>query len=356
MSENTVLYSGDASNRAFPGIPGHWSQAMRERAEADLDLIARADAGFAEHISEVDPCADVEDFWEPVARTAGCLRAAQELGMTVELCPPATTLWTPERMARRVGSVWTHEEDRHASDPLLLHPTLRQHGGRWMAVAGYTDEPGELPADQDVVELALTRARKGIERLVVKFAASKTGLTVIDLHPEMSREDVHDALMSSSDGWELIRLAGRRRTLLVQDWIPMAYEYRLFVVDGRIITAAGCVEEHTPYSRPDVDTRFDARLRERRGNQITAELDTPVVERPDLVTRFLLAGVPIAARFDGTVSIDLALDAERDEIVVVELNTLPNAGLYATDADAVHRALLGATDRGYDHYAWGSTP
>src|SRR5699024_6320497 len=188
----------------------------------------------------VDPCADVEDFWEPVARTAGCLPAAQELGMTVELCPPATTLWTPERMARRVGSVWTHEEDRHASDPLLLHPTLRQHGGRWMAVAGYTDEPGELRADQDVVELALTRARKGIERLVVTFAASKTGLAVIDLHPEMSREDVHAALMSSSDGWELIRLAGRRRTLLVQDWIPMAYEYRLFVVDGRIITAAGC--------------------------------------------------------------------------------------------------------------------
>src|SRR5699024_3654916 len=206
------------------------------------------------------------------------------------------------------GSVWTHEEDRHAPDPLLLHPTLRQHGGRWMAVAGYTDEPGELPADEDVVELALTRAREGIERLVVKFAASKTGLTVIDLHPEMSRKDVHDALMSSSDGWELIRLAGRRGTLLVQDWIPMTYECRLFVVDGRIITAAGCVEEHTPYSRPDVGTRFDNRLRERRGNQITAELDTPVVERPDLVTRYLLAGVPIAARFDGTVSIDLALD------------------------------------------------
>src|SRR5699024_12880152 len=42
----------------------------------------------------------------------------------------------------------------------------------------------------------------------------------------------------------------------------------------------------------------------RRSSDLTAELDTPVVERPDLVTRFLLAGVPIAARFDGTVSIE----------------------------------------------------
>ncbi len=45
--------------------------------------------------------------------------------------------------------------------------------------------------------------------------------------------------------------------------------------------------------------------------------------------------------------IDVALDAERQRPVVVELNGLPNSGLYASDPWLLTRALVDAADRGY---------
>ncbi|WP_323986730.1 hypothetical protein [Microbacterium plantarum] len=45
--------------------------------------------------------------------------------------------------------------------------------------------------------------------------------------------------------------------------------------------------------------------------------------------------------------IDVALDAERQLPVVVELNGLPNSGLYASAPWLLTRALMVAADRGY---------
>ncbi|MDD7945681.1 hypothetical protein PUW79_13640 [Microbacterium sp. NE2HP2] len=45
--------------------------------------------------------------------------------------------------------------------------------------------------------------------------------------------------------------------------------------------------------------------------------------------------------------IDVAIDANRQRPVIVELNGSPDSGLYASDPWLLARALMDAADRGY---------
>lgn len=324
---------------------------MRRRAEDNLAIVATSHPEFTEHIAVRDPEADVEDFWEPVARAAAAICAAESAHADFAVRSAAhPDGWTPEQMEQRLGPVATCEERRHGTDPLLLHPVLREHGGRWMALAGYSDVDGELDEAEDLVRLALVRARAGVRRAVVKLAERKTSVFPIELWPEMTAEDVTAQLFGQDLGWTFVRLAGRTGSMLLQDWIPMTHKYRLFVVDGEVVSGAGCIEEFTPYSRIAAACRFDARFRIHHGNGVAAEGNSAIVSDPALLERYLAVGRDIARQFGGTVALDLALSEDR--IVVVELNTLPNAGLYASDPDAVYAALVRARDRGYSTYAW----
>lgn len=347
----TVLSSCEPTLHPYAGIPASWDEAMGDWAHADLVLIDAHHERLEDYLAAADPFADVEDCWESIARTAAAIRAARSLGRKY-VVRRAGSGWTPEQMACRLGSVAVAEEQRHVSDPLLQHELLLSHGGRWMSLAGYSDIEGELPADRDVVQLALERARAGVHRAVIKFAERKAGVFAIDLWPEMTAADVEQQLMSGTDGWTFIRLAGKPATLVIQDWIPMAYEYRLFVVDGQVVSGAGCIEEHTPYSRVRHSDLFDTRVRGQRGHGIIGEQPSDVVDHPDLVRRYLKAGDELAELYGGTVTIDVALNTATDDVVLVELNTLPNSGLYASNPDAVYLALAQARDRGYDTYAW----
>lgn len=322
---------------------------MTDHAREDLDLVIAHIPEVADHIRHVDADGDLEDFWEDVARTAAAIRAASTAEAT--FTPVAADHdWTCHELAQRLGPVAASEEIQHAHDPLLDHRILADYGGRWMARAGI-GEPGELDADEDAVVLLHQRARRGVRRAMVKLATRKSGVFTVELDTSMDQQAVREALFDSVDGWELIRLEGQRGSLLIQDWIPMTYEHRLFVVDGEVVSSAGCIEEFTPYSRQNTSTRFDSRMRRVRGDAAAGEQSSPITSKPPVLGRYLETGGRIAAQHGGTVVIDLALDASSGEIVVVELNPLPNAGLYACHVDAVYRALISAEDRGYSAYA-----
>ena len=350
MSTESILCSAGPNSRAYPGIPDSWSASMKSRAQQDLDLVAAHLPAMAEHTANIDPYADVEDFWEPLARSAAAVRAAQKLGSSIEFTEPGYE-WDDQSMARRLGSVWSHEEDKHQIDPILMHPMIKEHGGRWMSLAGISDEE---PLENDLVDLALGRAALGIEKLVVKMGASKTGLFTIDLHAAITADEIYSQIYAA-DGYALIHLVGLPNTMLVQDWVAMEYEYRIFIVDGKVISGAGCVEEFTPYSRENTSTSFDSRMRRIRGNQIAGDESTEVRIRPGRVDLYLEAAQRWAAQYQGTIGMDLATVKRADgsqQIVIVELNTLPNSGLYASNVDAVYEALSTAQDRGYRTYGW----
>ncbi|RAZ30565.1 hypothetical protein [Microbacterium sp. SMR1] len=116
------------------------------------------------------------------------------------------------------------------------------------------------------------------------------------------------------------------------------------VADGQVVTAAGCVEEFTPLDAIP-EQPFDTRVRRDRGH--LGGTASQVIDEPEVVGRLLELGRRAAEEHGGTVMIDVALDANRQRPVVVELDGLPNSGLYATDPWLLARTLMDAADRGY---------
>lgn len=335
-TQKPQLFSGDL--RPFPGIPQAWPAS---KAAAAAAILADVHAAFPEMLGDVDPDADIEDFWEDAARVSAAWRAAG--GDLVAKAPGSTAApWTTDEIARRFGPVTFDEEGgRHAVDKQLDHSLVRRFGGRGMKVGSLG---GHLL--KDVARwLAIRHADHGVQRGIVKAAGRKNGIwsIALDSDPEVVRR----RLVEEMD-WTYIRLEGLENGVLAQDELELEYELRLFVVDGVIVSAAGCVEEFTPLDRVP-GKAFDTRVRRVRGhlNQGTPSV---VEDRPDVVERLLDFGHVVAALHGGTVVIDVAIDAGAgaDGVpVVIELNDLPNSGLYASDPWLVAEALVDARDRGY---------
>lgn len=330
------LFSGHL--RPFPGVPQSWPTTKAASAAA---ILADVQAAFPEMLGDVDSDADVEDFWEDACRVSAVWRATG--GNVVRKAPGASDEpWSADELARRLGPVARDEEGgHHAADKQITHPLVRQFGGRGMKLGSLG---GHLL--KDVARwLAIRHADHGVERGVVKAAGRKNGIWSVELDsdPEVVRRRLVEEM-----GWTYIRLEGLENGVLAQDELEVEYELRLFVVDGVIVSAAGCVEEFTPLDRIP-GKEFDTRVRRIRGH-LDQGMPSEVEDRPDVVERLLEFGHVVAASHGGTVVIDVAIDAGAGADgtpVVIELNELPNSGLYASDPWLVAEALVGARDRGY---------
>lgn len=205
---------------------------------------------------------------------------------------------------------------------------------------------GSLGGDPatDVIRWLTARHRDhGVERGVVKAAERKNGIWSIQLSPDY--EELQQRLLEAMD-WTFVRLESLPGAVLAQDAIDLTYEYRLFVVDGRVITGAGCIEEFTPLDRRPDGGAFDTRVRRIRGHLHQGQ-PSPVEDRPDIVACLTACGGTLAAQHGGTTVIDVGIDAATSRPVVIELNGIPNSGLYASDPWAVAAALVAARDWGY---------
>lgn len=339
----TTLFSG--SLRPYPGMKPSWGP----RQHADAWRVLRELVGVYGASPEVVEGADHEDFWEDACRVSGALRAS---GGDL-LCVPEKVSWTASELTRRMGPVSVSEEGgRHSRDRQLMHPVLLRHGGdarsmRLLRITDVGDEPELLPDDDlgDIGNWMRSRHEAGVARVVVKNAERKGGVWVLGTHPtrEACVREVFDRL-----DWVAVRLEGGHDALLGQDMIDMRFEYRCFVVDGSVVSSAGCVEEHTPFDadpRSALGAPFQTVLREHRGHLTDDE--NPAVDQPELAAHLLAFGRRVAREHGGTVVIDVAIDFTTGQPVVVELNELPNSGLYASDPWLVATALATADDRGY---------
>lgn len=340
-------------------------QCLSELSAAGIDIGAEV------------PGADYEDFWEDALRMSAAITACKRAGLDFALVESGADELDRGHDHRRLGPVSGGEEQRHGDDPLLVHPVLRAHAGRELAVCTYyaeTDDEGRPrvgPAQpDDMVAFLVKLARAGYSHVVIKNAGRKEGVRTVPTDTDPTR--MRRTLWRDEDfGWELIRMEGRTGSFLVQGWIPMTYEYRLFFVDGVPITGAATIEEFTPLDcQVDLHPhqrhlRLDAQMRRTRDNAVVAAglgrdldvADIMVETRADLVARYarfaqeLSQELPVG-QAGSTVVIDVAINPDTDEIVVIELNTLPNAGLYACDVEALFVALVRAHDRGYWSYAF----
>lgn len=221
--------------------------------------------------------------------------------------------------------------------PYWRYESFRHHAGRFMTTAGF--HPDDAQAT-DIESLDIVRSG---ERFFIKTTASKrlpatTGHLVREAnprHPDLTDERIE--FDSMSWGWAEVNLEGQSDSLLVQQYVPMRYEYRFFVIDGRVVTGAGCIEEHTPFDIPaDQAGGFDTRVREHRGQ------DSDVVDDPELVSTLVNFAVAVASDLDAEAdedelnayTLDVALGPD-DKPLVVELNPIDVAGFYACDPYAI---------------------
>lgn len=169
--------------------------------------------------------------------------------------------------------------------------------------------------------VAAAAAQSG--RAWVKVNRPKYGIVRLEVGQRWS--EVEELLLAAA------HLEGEPDAFVVYPDVSMEFETRFFVVDGRPVTGAGCVESLTPL---DGEARFDPKMERIRG-------DGAIVSRPDVMADHRAFAEVVAGRFaaDGVrfCSLDIATGA--DGPLVVEFNSLLNSGLYASEPAAVIAAL-----------------
>lgn len=146
------------------------------------------------------------------------------------------------------------------------------------------------------------------------------------------------ALFWSHFEYQPMRFEGLKNSLLTQEVIPMRYETRFFVIDGKVITGAGCVESLTPMQNTNKDLFHN--VMEKRRN--SGELE----ESPDIMNILQLQAKSIASEIHDeypelhAYTLDLAINGKTGQPVIIELNPATNAGLYAINTDALVSAII----------------
>jgi hypothetical protein len=222
------------------------------------------------------------------------------------------------------------EQARLAGD-YYLYEAFLSRAGRRLAVCGFNLEG----RGAELGDVLAGWAAEGASRAFLKSVSIKQFAFPVELPGDFRPEDggtlVYDAL-----DYGAMYLEGAPESIIAQEFVAMEYEYRVFVVGNTVVTAAGCIEEFTPLdNRGDA---FDDQLRRLR------QAKTPVVSQPPMAA-FLLefardAVAALAREVPGLTDyvIDVALGPGGAPLIV-ELNSLLNAGLYASQPTRVTEAM-----------------
>lgn len=280
------------------------------------------------------PGADFEHFVEMMARFDAALRAfGPENAVIIN---ESETAHSPAGDGFAFGPVSTRfGSDHHArgsADTYWANPAFRELSGRRWELAGfYPDDPGAA----DLIDVLQGMFDDGVRGFVVKGTAPKTLLAKFSLterpsalfSPEIP-EDIYGASM---------HLEGKANVFLVQERLPLAHEYRVFMAGGTPAAGAGCIEHFTPLdNRGDA---FDTRLEGTRGSGIITD-DPAMTER--LLDYARAAGAALYRADPGLGHawvLDVAINTATNEPVVIELNPARNAGLYASNPQAWMEAV-----------------
>lgn len=280
------------------------------------------------------PGADFEHFVEMTARFDAALRAFGPENAVVINEPETTTDPAGDGFTFGPVSTW-FGSDHHATgstDTYWANPAFRELAGRRWELAGlYPEDPQAV----DLIDVLQALFDAGVRDFVVKGTAPKTLLTKFTLtgRPEsLFSPDVPEEIYGAT-----MHLEGNSRVFLVQERLPLAHEYRVFMAGDTPAAGAGCIEHFTPLdSRGDA---FDTRLEGTRGSGIITD-DPALTER--LVEYARTAGSALHRADPGlgyAWVLDVAINTATNEPVVIELNPARNAGLYASNPHAWMEAV-----------------
>ena len=334
--------------------PG-FSVALETNDPRAASLLASWRAAFPDMPLSAEP--DFEDWVENAARLEAAMRLAPERLGLVDMEGNARFLdgrpVPADQEVQFLGS-WRLTDNEHRKsgvfanyrypaialgDELLardyVHSQIfRRNAGRTVLLCGRREEPDD-PVPLDIFDALGAAFLLGARRILIKVNLQKYAIFRFDIPSDDPRE-IEDKLTTENPdfGLALVHLAGRNNMFMVQDFIPMTYEYRVIVFDHEAVAGAGCVEAHTPL---DNEAPWDPKVEEVRSNG-------EVEHRPDLAARYAEFAKAFVQEYKaerpnaGNYTLDLAISDGR--VVVIELNPLRNYGLYAMNFDAVLRAQL----------------
>ncbi len=254
-------------------------------------------------------------------------------------------------------------------NPYWLLPSFLAHCGRRVV---------ETTGGRHLTLALLDMARQGVRRAFAKSASHKGGTWVVSLDGVRTVHDVTVAL-SLATGPGFLDLVGAPSTpgrglrgsgaaalagrIVLQEAVGFAFEYRFFVVDGRVVAGTASDRRATvldAWGRGRLDPRVAA-LRDPPGKVASGSFDrgrTGTVEARRLVARMARAlrdmlramrDDHVAVTFlDRAFTVDYgAIGADPDDAIVepIEVNTFRNSGLYAVDYARVARALASRPSR-----------
>lgn len=304
---------------------------------------------WREHVGPVDEGGDgdFEDFWEQAYRLDAAVRGlgVENIWLTVsstrdehaihlgtgERRPAAELEQLPRYGAQRSRRhEFVQQEQALLADGYWRYEAFRSRAGRRFETCGFGEDGG-----RDIRDVLAGFAADGIGRVFVKVNRNKYAAFPVDLGEVNSAADV-SGLLDEELGWSMIHLEGRPDIFQVQEFVTMEHEYRVFVVDRRAVTGAGCIEEFTPLD--NCGGAFDDKLRLNRsaisGVEVAPEIAEILVGYARTAVEALALEIPELADY----VIDVAMGADFKPLVV-ELNPLLNSGLYASQPLRVTEAM-----------------
>jgi hypothetical protein len=195
---------------------------------------------------------------------------------------------------------------------------------------------------------------EGITRFVIKATKKKSGIAFVDFPEGADYDDIDEGLGEKGVGpashGHLNGRLMREDALLVQERIPLGYEYRFFVVNHELITGAGCVFENTPLDNEGEQFHATVARGYHKQNDIidswNESIHGKLVSRARQIVETTRQLEPDAHSY----CVDVGINLDTGEPVMVERGELDNAGLYASNfgliADAVHRTATETVDTG----------
>ena len=149
---------------------------------------------------------------------------------------------------------------------------------------------------------------------------------------------------------------GLPRYIFVQEPLSMQYETRFFYVDGQCVSASGRIIDLVPDEHSVRDPFYyadHAVVHHSRSNDGQVPEHNPHYQ--DMYSLAQQISTAWSQHEDNALTcvVDIAWDADSDSTILVELNSISNAGHYGASAHAVYAALLDTTD-GYRGLNYGA--
>jgi hypothetical protein len=228
---------------------------------------------------------------------------------------------------------WGAQSTVPALRHVLIDPDPASHYFRLATFTRHAGRELHLVSSKTLIPAAVDMVARGSRRLFAKVTETKYGVYDIPI-TDPTPLGVARALSNSELGWAMVHLEDRPDAFLLQQHVPMCYEYRLFVVGHHLVTGAGCVERHTPLENTGV---FDNKVEQVRGSGHTVR-DPGTVDKLVAFAAAVVTELRDEAPQMRDYTLDVAIGSDGQPLVI-ELNSLLNSGLYASDTALVTAAL-----------------